>query len=267
MDLLGQLTCGIAHDINNLVSAIDSYARLILHQLGPGDVVRPLAEEICRAGESVASLTRHLTAVARKGQRPQPSADLAAVVTGMQRLLRHWRAENVTLVTDLSARRPVRGDPILLEQVLLNLALNAHDAMPGGGGELVIRTADVEVPEGGLPGGPALAPGPYVRVSVTDTGCGMDEAPRGRLFEPFFTTKAPGAGTGLGLAMVDHLVRQSGGAIEVVSAPGRGSTFTVYLPTADAPGGPSGVPPPLSFRRGVCDRRPGPGVACRRDDP
>jgi signal transduction histidine kinase len=201
----------------------------------PEGELRTFAQEIERAGQRAAALTRQLLGFSRK-QFPHPQAlDIQALVGELIRMIRRLIGEHVEL------RLQVRGsvghaliDPSQLEQILVNLAVNTRDAMPGGG-ELVVELRDVEVPASGAPGQAGLAPGAYVRIQVSDTGLGMDPATLGRIFEPFFTTKEKGKGTGLGLAMVYGAVKQNGGAIDVVSAPGAGSTFTIHLPRVAAP--------------------------------
>jgi signal transduction histidine kinase/ActR/RegA family two-component response regulator len=235
MEAVGVLAGGVAHDFNNLLTAIIGFSELALGRLGPGDSSRPLIEEVTRAGERASVLTRQLLAFSRQQVLLAEVVDLNTTVASMDRLLQRVIGEDVELVTfqapDLGR---VLADPGQLEQVILNLAVNARDAMPRGG-KLTISTANVVVGPDDV--GPAneLAAGCYVRLAVSDTGVGMDAATAARIFEPFFTTKGPDQGTGLGLSMVYGVVKQSNGEIRVYSEPGRGTTFNVYLPNiADA---------------------------------
>jgi signal transduction histidine kinase/CheY-like chemotaxis protein len=235
MDALGRLAGGVAHDFNNLLTVINGHCELLLAQLPPYDSRRASVLAIAEAGEHAAGLTRQLLAFSRRQVRAVEVLDLNAVVTDMARLLRRLVGEDIELVTRLSAAPAlVAADRAQLQQVLLNLAVNARDAMPHGG-QLVIETALVAHDEGPVLADPEAPTGPRVRLTVTDTGCGMDAATQARLFEPFFTTKPEGRGTGLGLATVYGIVRQSGGGIRVQSAPGRGSRFEIDLPRAAAP--------------------------------
>ena len=231
MDAVGQLAGGIAHDFNNLLTAILGYAEMIAEALGPGHPQRREAEQIARAGRTAASLTRQLLAFSRRQVLQSAVHDLNGVVSNVDKMLRRLIGEHIDLVLKLApGLPPVRVDAGQLEQVLLNLAVNARDAMRDGG-RLTIETTPVDLDEVNEYD---LAPGPGVMLRVKDTGCGMAAAVQARLFEPFFTTKAPGKGTGLGLSTVYGIVTQSGGAITVKSAPGKGSTFVVVLPAAVA---------------------------------
>jgi two-component system, cell cycle sensor histidine kinase and response regulator CckA len=228
MDAIGTLAGGVAHDFNNLLTVILGCTEHLLGQAaGQEELGRPL-RMIRQAGEQAASLTRQLLAFGRRQVLAPQVVDLNAVLAEAEGILRRIIGEDVTVRSERAADLlPVRADAVQIKQVLLNLAANARDAMPDGG-ELVIRTANVA-----LAGGDGVRPGRYVRLTVTDTGCGMDEAVKRRLFEPFFTTKEVGKGTGLGLATVFGIVRQSGGHIEVESEPGRGATFRIDLPAAE----------------------------------
>jgi PAS domain S-box-containing protein len=233
MEAVGLLAGGVAHDFNNLLSIVLSYAELLRDGLEPDDPRRADADEIRNAGEKAASLTRQLLAFSRKQVLQPRVMDLNETILGMQKMLRRLLGEDVEL-TLLPAERlgRVHADPCHIEQVVMNLAVNARDAMPRGG-ELTMRTENValdpdEASSLGLP------PGAYVCLSVEDDGCGMDAATRERIFEPFFTTKKEGCGTGLGLSTVFGIVRQSGGQVAVRSEPGHGATFRVYLPRRDA---------------------------------
>jgi signal transduction histidine kinase len=236
MEAVGRLAGGVAHDFNNLLTAIIGYAELIATRTSSNSLAKQNAELIRKAGEQAAALTRQLLAFSRK-QILQPKViDLNALVVEMERLLRRVIGERFDLQSHPNAANGrVKADPSQLEQVVLNLGVNARDAMPRGG-KLIIRTENVT-----LDGTAArqisasLAPGDYVMLSVADTGAGMDEETMSHIFEPFFTTKGPGKGTGLGLATVYGIVRQTGGGISVESELGKGSTFCIYLPVESAP--------------------------------
>ena len=237
MEALGRFAGGVAHDFNNLLTAIQGYASLILMDLGPLDPRREDLEEIRKASERAAALTRQILAFSR-GQVGEPEpADLNEIVTDLERMLPRLIGEDVALVTVLDpALRLVHADPRQLEQVIMNLVVNARDAMPDGG-RLTLETANEYVAEDDPRVGPELPPGGYVVLTVSDTGSGIAPEIQASIFDPFFTTKEPGRGTGLGLSTVYGIVKQAGGQIEVDSAPERGSVFRVYLPqlTASAP--------------------------------
>ncbi len=239
MEAVGQLAGGIAHDFNNLLTAILGSTQLLLHNTPTGDPRREDAEEIRNAGMRAAELTRQLLAFSRRQVLAPKVLELNAVVTNMQRMLQRLLGEDVELATALDpATGAVSADPGQLEQVLLNLAVNARDAMPSGG-RLGVATSRLTLAEEHMERRHRLPAGDYACLAVTDTGSGMDEATQAHLFEPFFTTKEVGKGTGLGLATVYGIVKQSGGYIWVYSEPGRGTTVKVYLPRvaaeADAP--------------------------------
>jgi len=230
MEAVGRLAGGVAHDFNNLLFVINGRAEMLLNRLAQDDPSRSSIELIRRTGVRAANLTRQLLAFSRRQVLQPQVLDLNAVITDMQKMLRRLIREDISLTTVLSpALRPTEADPGQIEQVLLNLVVNACDAMPEGG-RLTIETANAELGEAYCRVVGGISPGPYVMMSVTDTGCGMDENVKAHLFEPFFTTKEQGKGTGLGLGTVYGIIRQSGGSLEVLSSPGQGVTFKVYLP-------------------------------------
>ncbi|MFA6318596.1 MAG: ATP-binding protein [Elusimicrobiota bacterium] len=234
MEAVGLLAGGIAHDFNNVLTTVIGYNYFVTEALKEGDPLRAFSLEVRRAAEFAASLTRQLLAVSRK-QFIQPRVlDINTVLTELSRMLRRLLGEGVELVVDPQASLwPVKMDSGQLEQILLNLAVNGRDAMPGGG-RLVLATRNLTVGEGEARDlGTGLAPGRYVELSVRDTGTGMDEAVRNRIFEPFFTTKEQGRGTGLGLATVMSIVKQYQGRISVESRLGGGTTFRIHLPAAE----------------------------------
>jgi PAS domain S-box-containing protein len=239
MEAVGKLAAGIAHDFNNLLTAILGYVDLMQGSLSEQDPIARHALQIRRSAERASLLTRQLLAFSRK-QFLQPRViDLNAVVEESNQMLRRLISEHIELSASLDPRLlRIKVDPAQLQQVLLNLAVNARDAMPKGG-TLGIVTANVDLPARALGGAPDFEAGPYVMLTVTDTGVGMDTNTRARIFEPFFTTKRIGEGTGLGLSTVYGIVRQSGGHIQVDSERGRGSRFTIYFPAvsdaAEAP--------------------------------
>jgi len=237
MEAIGRLAGGIAHDFNNILSIIMGHGELLLATAKLDEDGRNGVDQIRRAADRAASLTQQLLAFSRKQVLQPRMLDLNETVADMQKMLTRVIGEDIELVAKLSASpMMVRADPGQLEQVLMNLAVNARDAMPHGG-KIMMETSRVDIsPEGGRD--LDLPAGGYVMLKVTDTGHGMDSATLSHVFEPFFTTKPMGKGTGLGLATVYGIVKQSGGSIQVESDTGQGTGFRVYLPAVD---GPSGV--------------------------
>ena len=232
MESVGRLAGGIAHDFNNLLTAIIGYSDLVHQELDPEHASRRDIEEILRAAERASGLTRQLLAFSRRQVLQPERVDLNSIVSDIDRMLRRLIGEDIELVTQLHGElAPIVADPGQIEQVIVNLVVNARDALPRGGRiELETSNLDYSVPvrvESGM-----LAAGRYVALSVSDTGTGMDEQTRAQIFEPFFTTRAASGGTGLGLASAYGIISQSRGQIDVVSRLGEGSTFTIYLPVA-----------------------------------
>ncbi len=250
LEAVGRLAGGVAHDFNNMLTAIKSYSELLRDALEVGDERRNDAEEITKAADRAAVLTRQLLAFGRRQILEPRVLDVNRTVTEVQQMLRRLLVGDVVFVTDLSPELwSVMADAGQLEQVLINLVVNSRDAMPDGG-TLTIHTENAEVRERRAGGGPdAMPPGCYVRLSVTDTGMGIDAETRGRIFEPFFTTKESGKGTGLGLATVYGIVRQSAGYVEVESTIGEGTTFSVYLPKTAVAGDMRTAPAQPGIRR------------------
>ncbi len=235
MEAVGRLAGGVAHDFNNLLTPIMAYSQLLCDALDADSRGHGYAVEIASAAERAAGLPRQLLAFSRREMVQPRVLDLNETITEIERMLRRLIGEDVllTVLPGLGLGQ-VKADPGQMEQVLLNLAVNARDAMPGGGA-LTIETANAELDETYARRFVGVAPGRYVVLMVSDTGCGMDRETLSRVFEPFFTTKDPGKGTGLGLSTVYGIVRQNDGQVRVSSAPGRGSTFRVYLPRVDEP--------------------------------
>ena len=230
MEAVGQLAGGVAHDFNNLLTVIMSYSSLLLSDMGANDAERGDIQEISDAAERAASLTRQLLAFSRKQVLQMRAVNVNAVVTEVERMLRRLIGEDISLNTHLDADLAlINGDPGQLEQVLINLAVNARDSMSGGG-SLTITTGNADLTEEHGERHLGAAAGKYVMLAVTDTGCGMTKEVQQHLFEPFYTTKGPGKGTGLGLSTVYGIVKQSDGDVYVYSEPGHGTTFKVYFP-------------------------------------
>ncbi|MGH9747015.1 MAG: PAS domain S-box protein [Candidatus Acidiferrales bacterium] len=240
MEAVGRLAGGIAHDFNNLLMVIQGYGDLLVERLPSDDPLHRNAEQIQMAAQRASSLTRQLLAFSRKQMLAPKILNVQSVVADMEKILRRLIGEDIRLETssapDLGL---VKADRSQIEQVILNLAVNARDAMPQGG-RLTIETANVELDASYSHPPAVLSPGKYVMLAVTDNGCGMDAETQAHVFEPFFTTKEKGKGTGLGLATVYGVVKQSGGYVWVYSEPGRGTSFKIYLPRIEEKVAPSG---------------------------
>ncbi|MBS1854607.1 MAG: response regulator [Acidobacteria bacterium] len=248
MEAVGMLAGGVAHDFNNLLTIITGYSQLILNNLPPGDPNHGSAEQILKAAERAAALTGQLLTFSRR-QVVQPKVlDLNRLIDSLSSMLRRLIGEHIDLRLNLrSDLGQVRADAGQIEQVLMNLVVNARDAMPRGG-TLKIDTGNVRLGENYQGRHLEAKPGLYTMIEVSDTGSGMDEATQARLFEPFFTTKSSGHGTGLGLSTVFSIVKQSAGSVEVYSVPGKGTSVKVYLPRIDQP--LAVEPPALAQRAG-----------------
>jgi PAS domain S-box-containing protein len=234
MEAVGRLAGGVAHDFNNLLTAINGYADLVLSQLETDDPTVSHIRAIKRSGERAASLTSRLLAFSRRQILQPRILDLNRVVRNIRKLLQPMIGEDINLIQQLDSElRPVKADLGQMEQVIMNLAVNARDAMPDGG-DLTLETRNVEVSPEEAARLPGFRPGSYVMLAVSDTGSGMDEKTKLRVFEPFFTTKPAGQGTGLGLSMVYGIVKQSDGYTDIISGPGEGTSVKIFLPPVAA---------------------------------
>jgi two-component system cell cycle sensor histidine kinase/response regulator CckA len=243
MEAVGRLAGGIAHDFNNLLMVISGYTEVLLDQLAPENALHAKAEAIQQASDRATTLTRQLLAFSRKQLLELKVIDVNAIVADMERLLRPLIGEDIELTTSLApAVGCTRADAGQLEQVIMNLVVNAKDAMHNGG-KICIRTASVTLDDTYRPENTFIKHGPYVMISVSDTGQGMDRDTQARIFEPFFTTKEKGKGTGLGLSTVYGIIKQSGGYVFVQSELGRGTVFTIYFPRVDEPSASLGALP------------------------
>jgi CheY-like chemotaxis protein len=251
MEAVGRLAGGVAHDFNNLLTVIISYTDLLLEDLDRDDPKREDVTAVRKAAEGAAALTHQLLAFSRKQVLQPKVLDLNATVASTEKLLRRLIGEDIRLVAKLgSSLGRVKADPGQIEQVIMNLAVNARDARPAGG-QLTIETADVAMDEAYVRGHPTAEPGRYVMLAVSDTGIGMDEQTKAHIFEPFFTTKELGKGTGLGLATVYGIVKQSGGFIWLYSEPGQGTSFKIYLPLVEESAQRHAMPAVAKLPRGT----------------
>src|SRR5262250_667567 len=240
METVGRLAGGIAHDFNNILTAIVGFGTLVAEQVSDNDAASRNAAEILAAANRASSLTRQLLAFGRRQVLHPTRVDLNATVQSLAGMLRQLIGENIDLqIVCASDLPPIRADLSQLESALANLVINARDAMPHGG-ELTIETTDVVHDDDYCAAHVGVRPGRYARLPVSDTGVGMSQQVQARIFEPFFTTKEPGKGTGLGLATVYGIVKQSGGNIWAYSEEGMGATFKMYLPVDETPDVPAG---------------------------
>ncbi len=243
MESVGRLAGGVAHDFNNLMNIVLAYTGFVMDSMPGDDARRADLDEVRKAADRAVSLTRQLLAFSRKQVLQVEPVDLNEVVRGVEKMIRRLIGEDIEVRTVLDPTLGlVTADPGQIEQVIMNLVVNARDAMPEGG-RLTIETSNVHLDEDYARRHVSARPGPHVMLAVSDTGCGMDEETRARIFEPFFTTKERGKGTGLGLATVYGIVKQSGGNIWVYSEPGKGSTFKIYFPRVEASGRPTPTRP------------------------
>jgi len=249
LDAVGRLAGGIAHDFNNLLMVITGHSQMLLDTMHPGDPARADLEQVVKAAERATDLTQQLLAFSRRQAVRPTLLNLNDLVRDMERMLRRVMGEDIELITMLgSGPQPVRADPGQVEQVVLNIALNARDAMPSGG-KLTLETSSAEITQESGREHPGLSLGSFVVLSVADTGSGMDPSVRSRVFEPFFTTKEHG--TGLGLSTSYGIIKQTGGDIWVESKPGEGTTFRIYLPQAQQVSEEVAAPPSSQLFHGT----------------
>ena len=253
MEAMGRLAGGVAHDFNNLLTVMRGFTELIIATSDPAAASRRYADELMKATKQASGLTSQLLTFSRKQVLEPRIVHLNDLVSNSESILRQLIGNDVTLVTNLDRQLGlVKADPGQIEQVIMNLCVNARDAMPQGG-SLTIETAMIELDDSCSHEAPDLRPGRYVLLSVSDTGSGMDQAMQAKLFEPFFTTKAPEEGTGLGLSIVYGIVKQSHGHVTVTSEVGHGATFTIYFPQVEAPvsdGSTAGLAPVVEQKSG-----------------
>jgi len=250
MEAVGRLAGGVAHDFNNMLSVILSYTEILLSDLPSGDPLRPDLEEIRKAGLRATNLTRQLLAFSRRQVMQRRALDLNRVVQGLEAMLRRLLGADIELsVAGQPSLWSVKADAGQIEQVIMNLAVNARDAMPTGG-KLVVETKNTELTGQDARERLGVKPGSYVMLAVTDSGIGMDKETQARIFEPFFTTKDQGKGTGLGLSTVFGIVAQSDGHIWAESEPNRGSTFKIYFPKSEESAKTASSPPSISVPGG-----------------
>jgi len=234
MEAVGRLAGGVAHDFNNMLTVIAGYNRMILDELRPDDPLRDYVEEIARAAGRAGAITKQLLVFSRRQMLEPRVISVNGIVTQIEKMLLRLLGEDIQLTLDLQEDvANIKADPNQLEQAIVNLAVNARDAMPSGG-QIFLQTANVRLDETYVQTHLGVRPGDYVMIAMTDTGYGMDAETRKRIFEPFFTTKEKGKGTGLGLSSVYGMVKQSGGDIWVYSEPGKGATFKLYFPQVHA---------------------------------
>jgi len=251
MEAIGRLAGGIAHDFNNILTAIVGYSNLLADECEKGSPILDDVEGIKKAAGRASALTRQLLAFSRRQTMSPQNLDPKALVTDMEKMLRRILTENISLSLSLDATTPqVFADPTQLEQILVNLVVNAKDAMPEGG-RLLVTSRGERLRSARSIGMDTLVPGHYAVIEVRDTGVGIDPAITGKIFEPFFTTKAQDKGTGLGLSTVYGIAKQAGGGVEVQSEPGRGSTFSVWIPATEGTGAIAAVDAPVASARAV----------------